>query len=151
MLVVVNWVVALSSHEEIGGDELSSLVKQLVEGVLGVGGRFTEQDRASGVLDIISAASDCLSIRLHGQLLEVGREPVKVLVKTDRTLAMHLNSLALHLRRDKVRLSTEEVRVPHAQQTTEHWNILLEGSLLEVLVHGVGTSKELMEVVEANV
>src|ERR1700712_1194259 len=48
-------------------------------------------------------------------------------------------------------LSSEEVRVPNAQQATNHRNVLLERRLLEVLVHGVGTSKELMEVVEADV
>ena len=48
-------------------------------------------------------------------------------------------------------LSLEEVRVPDAQETTENRNVLLEGSFAEVLVHGVGAGKELVEVVEANV
>lgn len=57
----------------------------------------------------------------------------------------------LYLRCDKMSLSLEEVRVPDAQETTEKRNVLLEGSLAEVLVHGVSTSKELVEVVETNV
>jgi hypothetical protein len=50
-----------------------------------------------------------------------------------------------------VSLSTEEVRVPDAEQTADDWDVLLEGSLLEVLVHGMSTSKELMELVVTNV
>ena len=48
-------------------------------------------------------------------------------------------------------LGTEEVRVPYTEQTTDDGNVLLKRGLLEVLVHGMGTSKELVEVVEANV
>jgi hypothetical protein len=50
-----------------------------------------------------------------------------------------------------VRLSTKEVRVPHAQKTADDRDILLQRSLFEVLVHGVRTSEKLVEVVEANV
>jgi hypothetical protein len=50
-----------------------------------------------------------------------------------------------------VRLCTKEVRVPHTQKTSNNWDVLLERSLLEVLVHSVRTSKKLVEVVETNV
>jgi len=50
-----------------------------------------------------------------------------------------------------VGLGTEEVGVPDTQKTTDDGNVLLERGLLEVLVHGMGTSEELVEVVEANV
>ena len=81
VLVVLDGVVALSSQDEVGGDELGALVEQLVERVLGVGRGLTEQDGSSGVLDVITAAGDSLAIGLHRQLLEVGREPVEVLVE----------------------------------------------------------------------
>lgn len=48
-------------------------------------------------------------------------------------------------------LSLEEVRVPDAQETSQNRDVLLEGSLAEVLVHLVGAGKELVEVVVANV
>lgn len=48
-------------------------------------------------------------------------------------------------------LGLEEVRVPDAQKTTENGNVVLERSLAEVLVHGMSTAKELVEVVKANV
>lgn len=48
-------------------------------------------------------------------------------------------------------LSLEKVRVPHTQQTTENGNVLPEGSLAEMLVHGMSTGEELVEVLKANV
>ena len=48
-------------------------------------------------------------------------------------------------------LGTEKVRVPDAQQTAEHGNVLLQRRLLEVLVHGMATGEELMKVVVADV
>jgi hypothetical protein len=83
VLVVLDGVVALCSQDEVGGNELGALVEQLVERVLRVGCGLTEEDGSGGVLDVVSTASDGLSVRLHGQLLQVSREPVKVLVETD--------------------------------------------------------------------
>lgn len=50
-----------------------------------------------------------------------------------------------------MRLSTKEVRVPHAQKTTQDGNVLLERGLAEVAVHSVCTSQELVEVLVSNV
>ena len=50
--------------------------------MLGVGGGLAEEDRAGGVLDkLVGAAGDGLTVGLHGELLQVGREAVKVLVE----------------------------------------------------------------------
>jgi hypothetical protein len=48
-------------------------------------------------------------------------------------------------------LGTEEVRVPHAKKTADNGDVLLQRSLLEVLVHGMGACEELVEVIKANV
>lgn len=151
VLVVVNWVVALGSQDEVGGNELCALVEKLVEGVLCVGGRLTKQNGASRVLDVVAAASNGLSVGLHGQLLEVGGEPVHVLIEAGPSQSKFRLIRNANLRRDKVRLGTKKVRVPDTEQTTNDGNVLLKRSLLEVLVHGVCTSKQLVEVVEANV
>jgi hypothetical protein len=50
-----------------------------------------------------------------------------------------------------VSLGLEEVRVPDTQKTAKKRDVLLERSLAEVLVHGVSTAEELVEVVKANV
>ena len=48
-------------------------------------------------------------------------------------------------------LSTEEVGVPDAEKTANGGDVLLERSVGEVVIHGVSTSQELVEVVVANV
>lgn len=135
VLSVLNRVVRLGGHEEVRWNKLGTLVEQLEEAVLGVGGGLTEQDRAGGILDVFTSAGDGLSVALHRKLLEVCGETVQVLVE----------------RCNKVGLSTKEVTVPHAQKTTEDRDVLFQRSLAEVGVHGVSTGKELVEVIEADV
>src|SRR5882757_5338994 len=48
-------------------------------------------------------------------------------------------------------LGTVEVVVPDADNSHEHGKVVLERSLLEMLVHTVGTLKELLKVVIANI
>jgi hypothetical protein len=86
VLVVVDGVVGLGGENEVGGDELGALVKELEEGVLGVGAGLAKQDGASSVLDIVSAAGDSLAVGFHGELLKVGGEAVHVLVVTGTAL-----------------------------------------------------------------
>jgi len=50
--------------------------------MLGIGGRFTKKDWPSSIVHVFPSAGDGLSVRLHGELLEVCRESVKVLVKS---------------------------------------------------------------------
>lgn len=133
--VVRDGVVRLGGEDEVGGDQLGALVDELEEGVLGVGARLAEEDRTGGVLGRGTVRGDGLAVGLHRELLEVGREAVEVLVEGS----------------DEVSLGVVEVGVPDAQETTEHGNVLLKGSGAEVVVHGVGTSEELVEVLEANV
>jgi len=84
MLVVwCNRVVRLCGQNEVGRNELRSLMKELVERVLSIGGWFPEQDSPSSVIYDTTITGDGLSIRLHGQLLEVSREAVEVLVESD--------------------------------------------------------------------
>lgn len=128
-------VVGVGGEDEVGGDELRALVEQLEEGVLRVGRGLAEEDGAGGVLDVVARPGDGLAVGLHGQLLQVGREAVHVLVE----------------RRDQVGLGAEEVGVPDAQQTADDWDVLVQGGSLEVVVHGMGTGQELVEVVVANV
>jgi hypothetical protein len=109
VLVVLDRVVALCCQDEVRGDELGALVKQLVERVLGVSCRLTEDNWPCGVLDVVSATGDCLSVGLHGQLLQVSGEPVEVLVEADHCQKSPLDVVMQDLRRDKVGLGTEEV------------------------------------------
>jgi hypothetical protein len=111
VLVVLDRVVALCCQDEVGGNELSTLVEQLVERVLGVGGGLAEEDGSGSVLDVVSTTGNGLAVRLHGQLLEVSGEPVQVLVESAivRQCQGYKSFAAQNLRRNKVSLSAEEV------------------------------------------
>lgn len=48
-------------------------------------------------------------------------------------------------------LGSEEVGIPYAQKTTKDRDILLQWCLFEMLVHGLSTGKEFVEVVKPNI
>lgn len=81
VLVVFYRIVALSSKNKVSGNELGSLVEQLVERVLCVGCWLAKEDRTSCILDVITVAGDGLAVRLHRELLKISWEPVQILVK----------------------------------------------------------------------
>jgi hypothetical protein len=91
VLVVLHGVVALSSENEIGRNELSALMEELIEGVLSVGGWLSEKDGARGVVDVLASTGDGFSIGLHGQLLEIGRESMEILIKSAVTVSLSRN------------------------------------------------------------
>ena len=82
----------------------STLMNQLVEGVLTIGARFAPDHRSGRVIHAFPAASHVLSVGLHVALLEVGGKPVQVLI----------------VRQQGVGLRAEKVAVPDAQQSQNH-------------------------------
>ncbi|MNT97566.1 hypothetical protein D3C72_2399170 [compost metagenome] len=54
------------------------------------------------------------------------------------------------VRQDRVALRAPEVAVPHAEQGQQHRHVLFERRGQEVLVHGVGTGQQLLEVGHAD-
>lgn len=93
VLVVLNWVVGFGGEDEVGGDELGTLVQELEEGVLGVGAGLAEDDCAGGVFHVVAGSGDSLSIGLHEQLLEVGGEAVHVLVESVEKMLTESNEV----------------------------------------------------------
>ena len=93
-------VVRTDGEQEIAGDELCALVDELVEGVLAVGAGLTPGNGARLVVDLVALAVNKLAVRLHIALLEVGREPVHVLV----------------VGQDRVAVRTVEVVVPEGEE-----------------------------------
>jgi hypothetical protein len=66
---VFHWVVTLCRHDEISWNKFGTLVEKLEERVLSVGSWLSEENGASGVLDVVASAGDSLAVRLHGELL----------------------------------------------------------------------------------
>ena len=84
---------------EITGDESGPLVNQLIERVLAIGSGFAPKDRTGVIGDLLALERDVLAVALHGQLLQVSREPFKILL-----VRQHRNCL-----------SAEEIVVPEGQ------------------------------------
>ncbi|GMR55918.1 hypothetical protein PMAYCL1PPCAC_26113, partial [Pristionchus mayeri] len=125
----------LGGSDEIGRNETSALVYQLVECVLAVRARLAPHDRARRVVDTSARSRDELAVALHVSLLEVGSEAMEIPAKGQKS----------------VRLRSVHIAVENAQHSHDHRNILLEGRLLEVSIDQIRASQKLLEVVEANV
>ena len=86
--------------DEVGRDQPGALVDQLVERVLAVGAGLAPEHLAGVGGDRAAVPADALAVGLHGQLLEVRREPVQ----------------QLGVGQDGVGLGAEEVGVPDVEQ-----------------------------------
>ena len=62
VLVVLHGIVAFSGQNEVSRDELGTLVKKLIEGMLSVSCGFSEEDRTGGVFDVVAAARNCFTV-----------------------------------------------------------------------------------------
>ena len=129
LVAVLGRVRGVHERDEVGRDELGALVDQLVEGVLAVGARLAPEDLAGLGGDRGAVPTHGLAVGLHGQLLQVGREAVQVLV----------------VRQHGVGGDLEEVAVPHVQHAEQHDDVLLERGVGEVFVDLVEAVQELLE------
>ena len=120
--------------DEVARDQLGALVNQLVERVLAVGARLAPVNRAGLVVYRLAGQRDPLAVAFHGQLLQVGREALQVLV-----VGQHRH-----------RLRTEEVAVPHVEQAHQRRDVAAQRRAVEVVVHGMEAGQQLVEVVGAD-
>ena len=125
MFATLDRVVALSCHNEVGGDQFSALVhswkKECCAFVAGSPKKIAPVVYLTYSPDLVIA----LPLDLHGKLLKISREAMHILVEWC----------------DEVCLSPEEVGVPDAEKSCNHRDVVLERSLQEMLVHGVGTAR----------
>jgi len=70
-------------------------VDELVEGVLAIGARLAPHDRTSAVLDGFARLADELAVALHIALLEVGGEPVQVLIVGKEGMCFRLEEVGV--------------------------------------------------------
>ena len=134
VVVPAQRVERLDEGDEVTRDEPGALMDQLVEGVLAVGARLAPVDGAGLVVDLAAIERDVFAVALHGQLLQIGREALQVLL----------------VRQDRHGLGAEEVGVPDAQEPHEHRQVALEGGGAEVLVHLVEAVEHGAEMLRAD-
>src|SRR5271166_1479978 len=70
----------LAEGDKVARDQTRPLVDQLIERVLAVGTRLTPINRAGVAADGIAVERHVLAVALHRQLLEIGGEPLQILL-----------------------------------------------------------------------
>ncbi|VTR70981.1 conserved hypothetical protein [Desulfosarcina cetonica] len=129
IVVLALWVQALAEPDEVARDQPGSLVDQLVERMLAVGAGFAPIDRGGLVADAFAVQGDALAIAFHGQLLEVGRKAVEILV------------VGQHRHRGRL----QEIGVPDGQKPHEYGQVFGKGRPAEMHVHLMKAGQHLPE------
>ena len=73
----VRFRLALLKADELQRDDIRSLVKQLIEGMLSVGAGFAEDHRPCHINHRLAEAVHALAVGFHVKLLQMGREPAQ--------------------------------------------------------------------------
>src|SRR5262245_30417151 len=108
----------MCESDEVTRDEPSALMDQLIERVLAVGSRLAPVDGTGLTVHRRSSERYVFAVALHRQLLEIGREALKVLV----------------VRQHGDRLRAEEIVVPDAEETHQHRQVARERRAAEMFV-----------------
>src|ERR1043166_6403679 len=120
-MVSAQRIEGLAEGNEITGDELGPLMYQLVERVLAVRPRLAPEDRPRLIVDARALQRHVLSVALHGQLLQIGRKALEILL----------------VREDADCLRPEEVVIPDGEEPHQDWQVARIWRGAKVLVHGV--------------
>src|SRR5262249_61945383 len=120
-MVSAERIESLAEADEITGDELCPLVDQLVERVLAVRPWLAPDDRPRLIVDGRALQRHVLAVALHGQLLQIGRKALEILL----------------VREDADCLRPEEVVIPDGEEPHQDWQVARKWRSAKVLVHGV--------------
>src|SRR5262249_6642875 len=131
VVVPAKLIQRLDKGNEVTRNNARALMDQLVKRMLPIGPWLSPIDRAGVMFDRLTLERDVLSIALHGQLLEIRREALQVLL----------------VRKDGHRLGPEKVVVPERQQAQENREIAFERSRAEMLIHLVKATQHGTEIV----
>src|SRR5580658_4605517 len=114
-----------SEGNKVAGDEPRALMDELVERVLPVGAGLAPVNGARFVIHARALESYVLAVALHGELLQVSRETLEVLL-----VGQNGNGVRI-----------EKVDIPDGEQAQQHRQISVERRGPEVLVDFVETGQ----------
>src|SRR5690606_7956494 len=95
---------------------------------------FTPDNRPRCIVYIRSIAAYRLTVAFHIPLLEVRSKPVQVLVVGE----------------DGFGRGSKKISIPDANQREDNRNIFLERLMLKMVVHGMGTRQQFLEIIKSN-
>ena len=73
-------LVTARRHQKFAGDNGGSLMDKLIEGMLPIGARLAPDDRPRRVAEAMPVHRHALAVRLHFELLQIGRKTAKPLI-----------------------------------------------------------------------
>ena len=80
VVMITQRIVTAAKTDEVCRDQTCSLMDQLIKCMLTIGSRFSPNDGAGRIINGLSLAINRLTVALHIQLLQIGREPCQILV-----------------------------------------------------------------------
>src|ERR1044072_9310479 len=121
-MMVANRVMAIGRRYKIAGDQNSSLVYQLVKGMLAIGAWFAPNNRTGIVPYGFTPAVNAFTIAFHVALLKIGGKAMHVLI----------------VRQNGFGLAIEEVGVPKAYKRHDNRYIFFEGFCAKMVIGRIG-------------
>src|SRR5690554_2790319 len=79
-MVIAYWIMGNGRSDKVTGNQLRSLMDQLVKCMLPVGSGLTPDDRAGSVVHFFALSADIFTVTFHIALLKVSRKSVQVLI-----------------------------------------------------------------------
>src|SRR5690606_12438141 len=132
-MVLPDRVMGLGWRNEITGNQFGALVYQLIKCVLSIGAGLSPDDGTGLVVDRRAVTVHVFAVALHVTLLEVGSEPVQVLV----------------VGQDGVGFGVKKVVIPNAHQRHNNRYIVFKRCVAEMLVRSVCPLQQLFKVIES--
>src|SRR5215471_10364261 len=133
-MVLAKRIESLAEANEITRDELGPLMYQLVERVLAVRPRLAPEDRPRLIVDDCAIQRHVLAVALHGQLLQIGRKTLEILLVGENADC----------------LRPEEVVIPDGEEPHQDGQVARKWRGAKVLVHGVEAAEHGVKVVRTD-
>ena len=134
VVVPADRIQCFGKTDKVARDQPRALMDQLIERMLTVGPRLAPVDGAGIVIDRRPFERDMFTVALHGQLLQICRKPLQVLL----------------VGQNGNRLCAEEVVVPDGEQSHQHRQVAFERSAAEVFVYLVKAIQHRAEILGAD-
>ena len=134
VVMITNGVLRAAESDKINRDQFRALVNELVERVLPVGSGLPPDDRSGLIPHPAALPIHTFAIAFHIQLLQVRGKTMQILIVGQHGMGLRL----------------PEVVIPDAQQTHQDREIVFQGGLREMSVHGVKPIQHLKKPIGAD-
>ena len=125
---------AAPGHNKFHGHHILPLVQQLKKGVLAIGARLAPDDGGRGRAQALACVGDALAVALHLQLLQIRRQAAQAMAVGGNAAAAQVAKIA----------------VPNVQQRQAQRQIVPNGGIEKVRIHGVRPGQQVAKLLLPN-